>query len=181
MSAIGRPAATAEFAPFYADYIARVPGEDPLAVLEAQAGDLAAALAAAPADKETYRYAPGKWSVREVVGHLIDAERIMVYRALAIARGDQTPLPGFEEDAYNAQGGFDAIPLRELADELAVVRQATLLFLHHLPAEAWRRIGTANEHAVSVRALAFIVAGHARHHLAILAERYGVEAAAAPA
>jgi hypothetical protein len=174
MSATGRPVATAEYAPFYAGYVARVPGEDPLSVLEAQVAEIERLPAAVAEEREGYRYAPGKWSPRQVVGHLADAERIMVYRALAIARGEEGALPGFDEDRYVEHAGFDEIPLRQLADELLLVRRATLHFFRHLPEEAWSRVGTANGHPVSVRALAFILAGHLRHHWAIFAERYGI-------
>jgi hypothetical protein len=174
MSSLGRPVATAQYASFYAGYVARVPGDDPLAVLEAQVAEIERLPAAVAEERELYRYAPGKWSPRQIVGHLADAERILVYRALAIARGEAAPLPGFDEEAYVENGGFDAIPFRELAEELLLVRRSSLRFFRHLPAEAWSRVGNANGHPVSVRALAFILAGHLRHHWAVLAERYGI-------
>jgi hypothetical protein len=106
--------------------------------------------------------------------HLSDAERIMAYRALRVARGDQTPLPGFDETLYAPQSGADGQPLAALVTELSHVRQATLDLFRHLPPEAWTRRGTASGHPVSVRSLAWIIAGHERHHLATLEERYGL-------
>lgn len=167
----GRPEAD-EYAPFYAGYVARVPEGDVVEVLERQLEGVAGFLGAIPAEREGHRYAPGKWSVREMVGHLADTERIMAYRALRIARGDATPLAGFDENAYVPPAGFDARPLASLVEEWAAVRRATLPLFRHLDAEAWTRRGTANGNAVSVRALARIIAGHTEHHLEILRTRY---------
>lgn len=173
MPDIGLPT-PAEYAPFYAGYISRMTESDPLAVLAAQVDEISRLFASVPAEREGHRYAPGKWSIREMVGHLADCERIMAYRALAIARGDQTPLPGFDEEAYAGQAGSDAVPLADLTADLLAARQSTLHLFRNLPAEAWNRIGTANQNPVSVRALAYILAGHLRHHFAVLKERYGV-------
>jgi hypothetical protein len=118
------------------------------------------------------RYAPGKWSVKEVVCHLADAERVFAYRALSIARGDQTPLPGFDENAWAPQSGADARPIGDLLDEFTAVRAATVRLLRGLDAPAWSRSGTASGKPVTVRALAYIMAGHELHHLSILKERY---------
>lgn len=174
---LGRPEPDTEYAPFYETYVSKVPEEDPLAVLEAQADQVRRLAAAVPEDRERFRYAPGKWSVREVFGHLADAERLFGYRALCIGRGDTTtPLPGFDEVRYMAEAGFDRVPLAELAAELAALRETNLTLLRRMDAAAWARIGNANGTPVSVRALAFIMAGHVRHHLGILRERYGVAA-----
>lgn len=168
-----RPDAT-EYAPFYAAYVAGVPEEDVLAALRASGRELAATLASIPESRAGHRYAEGKWSVREVVGHLIDAERIFSYRALRVARGDTTPLPAFDENDYVRTAGSDARMLTALVDELALVRESSLRLFESLPADAWMRRGVASGREVTVRALAYITAGHARHHHRILRERYGL-------
>jgi hypothetical protein len=174
MAAYGPPAADEYGAP-YAGYVARVPaGSDVLELLARQGEESRARLGAVPEARGGYRYASGKWSVKEVVVHLADVERIMAYRALRVARGDATPLPGFDESAYAPLSGADAQPLAALLDEWGDVRRATLSLFHHLPTEAWSRRGTASGFPVTARALAWIIAGHERHHLATLAERYGL-------
>ncbi|HVT59527.1 MAG TPA: DinB family protein [Thermoanaerobaculia bacterium] len=151
---------------------ARAAGSDVLAMLAAEAERTAALLAGIPETRAGLRYAPGKWSIRELIGHLADTERIMAYRALRIARADPTPLPGFDEKAYAAASGADARALADLAAELGAVRAATLALFAHLDAGALARRGTANDQTVSVRALAAVIAGHELHHRAILEERY---------
>jgi hypothetical protein len=173
MSTSLRPAAD-EYAPFYAGYVSLVPEGDPLAVLKAQPGELLRLAGSVSPERERYRYAPGKWSVREVVGHLADAERVFGYRAFCISRGEQAPLPGYDEKAYMVGSGFDERPLSEHVQELALLREANLRVLRRLDAGGWCRRGTANASPVTVRALAFIMAGHVRHHLSVLRERYGV-------
>jgi hypothetical protein len=173
---LARPAA-GEFAEYYAGYIARVPGDDILGVLAAQVHELSVLSATVPAAREQYRYAAGKWSVREVIGHLVDGERVFGYRAFHISRGDATPLAGFDENAFVAASGYDARPLTELVREFALVREANLACLQALDEGQGRRIGTANGLPVSVRALAWIMAGHVNHHLGQLREHYGVGAA----
>ena len=163
-----------EYAPFYAGYIAKIPAADVLEILESQSSQLRDLAAAASPEQQVFRYAPDKWSVREVFGHLIDGERVFGYRAFRIGRGDQTPLPGFEENHYVAASGYHQRELSSLADEFALVRTANLPVLRALSDEEWRNTGTANGHPISVRALAFIMAGHVSHHLGILSERYGV-------
>lgn len=166
-----------EYLAYYATYITKVPDDgDVLELLGAQEAEIRRLAAACSADQEEHRYAPGKWSVREVMGHLIDAERIFGHRAFRIGRGDETPLPGFDENRYIADSDYHSRPLASLVDELGLAREANLALFRNLPQEAWQRIGTANGHPVSVRALAFILAGHTNHHLAILGERYGVAA-----
>lgn len=172
-TALPRPDA-AEHAAFYARYIALVPDGDIVARLRAQGDELANALASVSEVRGGFRYAEGKWTIREVVGHLIDAERIFSYRALRIARGDATPLAGFDENAYVPESGADARPLADLVAELRAVRESTGRLFASLPAAAWTRTGTASGQPVSVRALAWITAGHAAHHLGLLRERYGV-------
>ena len=173
MSPIALPAAD-EHNPYYGKYIALV-GPDSLAALESQARSTAAFLAAVPEEKGNYRYAEGKWSVKEVIGHLADGERIFAYRALRIARADTTDLPGFEENDYVPAGRFDRRTLADMAAELASVRAATLTLVRSLDAEALVRMGSANGSPVSVRALVAIIAGHELHHLGLLRERYGLK------
>lgn len=163
-----------EYAPFYAGYIAKIADVDVLDLLERQSGQLRGLASAASPEQQQLRYAPGKWSVREVFGHLIDGERVFGYRAFRIGRGDQTPLSGFDENEYVAASGYDQRDLASLANEFALVRAANLAVLRSLSEEDWRRIGTANGYPVSVRALAFIMAGHVEHHVALLGERYGL-------
>lgn len=167
----GRPGAD-EHAPYYAKYISLVEGEDILAVLHRTPPPVVALLSGMSEEKADYRYAPGKWSVKEVLGHLADAERIFAYRALRISRRDQTPLPGFEQDGYVAAGGFGQRSLARLLAEFSTVREATLALLESLDPEAWTRTGVASNHPVSVRAVAYMTAGHELHHAAILRERY---------
>lgn len=171
--AIARPQA-AEYAPFYAGYVARVQEQDALGVLRRQCDEIRELARSLPAARESFRYADGKWSVREVLGHLIDGERVFGYRAFCFSRGEQAPLPSFDENQYVAVAGADRIPAAELAEEFAAVRTANLSFLSRLSPEEAARVGTASGKPVSVRALAYIMAGHPRHHLAVLRERYGV-------
>lgn len=170
---IPKPAA-GEYSPFYQGYLDRVLDEPRLLpVLARQVTDFDA-LAMLDESRATHRYADGKWSVREVVGHIADAERIFAYRMLRIARGDETPLAGFDENAYVAAAGFERRTMPEVAGELRDVRQATVSLVRSLDEAAAARAGRANDVAVTVRAIAWIVAGHAAHHLAVLRERYGV-------
>ena len=162
----------AEYAPFYAGYVGAVPESDVVAVLRDSGREIVTALAAIPESQGGHRYAADKWTVREVIGHLIDAERIFGYRALRLARADATPLPGFEENDYVRAAHSDARTLADLVDELRAVRESTVRLFASLPDEAWTRRGVVNGREISVRALAFIAAGHARHHLAVLRERY---------
>lgn len=163
-----------EYAPFYAGYITKIADVDVLDLLERQSEDLRTFASKASPEQQEFRYAPGKWSVREVVGHLIDGERVFGYRAFRIARGDQTPLPGFDENEYVAASGYHHRDLATLAEEFALVRAANLAVLRNLSEEDWRSIGTANGYPISVRALAFIMAGHVEHHVGLLGERYGL-------
>jgi uncharacterized damage-inducible protein DinB len=171
MSKSRRPESV-EHAPYYSRYTALVPDGSIVATLRAQGEETASFLARVPADREDHRYAAGKWSVKEVVGHLTDAERIFSYRALRIARGDQTPLAGFDENRYVPEGRFGARTLKSVAEEFRAVREATLRLLDGLDDVAFARQGVANDTPVTVRALAWIMAGHERHHVALLKERY---------
>jgi hypothetical protein len=168
-----RPA-TGEYSDSYQGYLDRVAGEpELLPVLERQLASFDG-LARLDEARAGHRYADGKWSVREVVGHLADAERIFAYRLLRIARGDQTPLAGFDEQAYVPAATFERRSMADVAGELADVRRATLSLVRSLDRETASRLGRANDVPVSARAIAWIIAGHAEHHLSILRERYGV-------
>jgi len=166
-----RPQPT-EYAAYYEKYVSLVPGTDILGVLEAQ-GMLMTQLLGARSEREgNFRYAPDKWTVKEVVGHISDTERIFAYRALRISRNDKTPIEGFEQDDYVKNGGFNDRTLVDLAGEFSQVRGATLALFLGLGGDAWQRRGAANKNEVTVRALAFIVAGHELHHRRILEEKY---------
>ena len=149
-----------------------MPDGDVISTLTTQMSETQALLGALPASVATYRYAPEKWSVNEVIGHLIDSERIFAARALRFARNDPAPLPGFEQDDYVRNSTFDAYPLSELASELEIVRQSTIFLFRHIDEQAWTRRGVANNAEVSVRALAYIIAGHELHHREVLRSRY---------
>lgn len=166
-----RPAKS-EYLPYYERYISLVPDGDVVAILSSQIEETLALLHSLPSSVSTYRYAPGKWSVNELVGHVIDSERIFAARALRFARNDPKPLPGFEQDDYIKNATFDSYPLAELASELEAVRQSTLFLYKHMDEQAWTRRGIANDAEVSVRALAYIIAGHELHHRDILSSRY---------
>ena len=166
-----RPNAS-EFPSFYAGYVASVPDGDILAVLRAGGNDLSSALAAIPESRGAYRYADGKWTVRTLVGHMIDAERIFTYRALRLARGDSTPLPSFDENEFAKTAGSDDRTVADLAAEMGAVRASTVCLFESFPDDAWMRRGIVSSGEVSVRALAYITAGHAAHHLRVLHERY---------
>jgi hypothetical protein len=171
MPILTRPATT-EFAPYYSRYIDRVPDGDLLGTLEAQQRETQALLRSIPESRADHRYAPEKWSIREVVGHVADTERIFAYRALRMARGDTTPLAAFDENAYVANADFGSRPLAALADDVQIVRAGTLSLLRPLSDAELMRIGTASDCPISARALAWIIAGHELHHVAILRERY---------
>ena len=175
LTAMVEPAAPApdEFDPFYARYVARVANVTaPVDELVAQRARLLNLLSPLSDEQSLFRYAPGKWSVKELVGHLADAERIFAYRLLRIGRGDATPLPGFEQDPYVEHGNFGQRTLANLGEELEVVRRSTLILYQHLGEDALGRRGTASGHAVTPRALAWIIAGHELHHVEVLKTKY---------
>lgn len=161
-----------EFDAYFERYISLVAGGDILAALRNQNAETLDLLNKIDADKAAFRYAPEKWSVKELVGHLIDAERIFAYRALRIARGDRTPIEGYEQDDYIKNARFSACRLADLAEEFSFVRRANLLMFQNLSEAAWHRRGVANEREVTVRALAYMIAGHEIYHRNILKERY---------
>lgn len=161
-----------EHQPYFSRYIDLVPEEDIVPALERQSQETTALLAGITEDRSAFRYAPGKWSVKEVVNHMADCERIFACRALCFARGEAQSLPGFDENTYAANANAERRPFREIADELQAVRRATLALFRSLSPEAWGRIGTANEKPISVRAIAYVTLGHERHHVKVLRERY---------
>ncbi|MCI3921452.1 DinB family protein [Paenibacillus sp. TRM 82003] len=161
-----------EYHEFYEGYVARVPEGDIRDILRSGLEETISRLESIPGEKIGYRYAERKWSIAEVIGHMTDTERVMSYRLLRIARGDRTPLPGFDQDVFAAGAPFDGMTLSALIEDFAAVRRATLTLLDCLPDEAFDRAGIASDCEVTVRALAYIIAGHALHHLAVLEERY---------
>lgn len=168
---LARPPA-GEYAAYYEKYISLVPTDDVVSLLEAQGKQTVQFLSTRSEEDGDYRYAGDKWTVKEVVGHIADTERIFTYRALRIARADKTPIEGFEQDDYVKHGGFNVRSLASLVVEFRDVRSASLALFRSLSDSAWLQRGTANKNEVSVRALAFIVAGHELHHRRILEERY---------
>lgn len=161
-----------EYAEMYEGYIRLIPDGDLTRVLRSDLAAFLGLIASMPAERADFRYAPGKWILKEVVGHVADSERILAYRALRIARGDDTPLAGYDENAYVARGGFASRTMRSLLDELAHVRRGTIALFDGLSPETATLQGTANGFPVTVRALGYIIAGHARHHANIIKERY---------
>lgn len=168
---VGRPQ-PGEYAPYYERYIALVEGEDILNSLDQQRRQMMLLVSCRDDADGDFRYAPGKWSAKEVLGHICDTERIFAYRALRMSRGDATPLAGFEQDDYVRNGPFANRPLEDLVEEFIAVRRATLSLLRNLDEAAWGRCGIANNNEVSVRGLAYIIAGHELHHRRILEEKY---------
>jgi uncharacterized damage-inducible protein DinB len=168
---VARPQA-GEYSPYYDRYISLVQGEDILNTLDEQRRQTVLLLCGRDDEDGDFRYAPEKWSAKEVLGHVCDTERIFAYRALRIARADATPLEGFEQDDYVRNGPFAQRPLADLVEDFIAVRRATLSLLRNLDEEAWSRRGIANKNEVSVRALAYIIAGHELHHRRILEEKY---------
>jgi uncharacterized damage-inducible protein DinB len=168
---IPRPG-SGEYDPYYDTYVSKVTATDLLAALRTQQAGTASLLAGVTEAQAAFRYAPGKWTLREVIGHLADAERIFAYRLFRIARGDTTPLASFDENQYAGIAEYEGRPMVSVAAEFAVVRAATVALLESLPPEALARMGTASGKPVSARALAFIIAGHETHHLGVIRERY---------
>lgn len=163
-----------EYAGFFARYVDSVPDGDIVAQLESQGSATQQLLASIGEERAGYRYAPDKWSIKQVIGHITDSERVFAYRLMAIARGETQSLPGFDENEYMANVNFDKQSLAELAEGLAATRRATLALVRGLDDQAWSRRGVANQNPVTVRAMAWVAAGHERHHLNVLRERYGV-------
>lgn len=163
-----------EHNPYYSKYISLVTEDDVLLLLERQAGELQALASRLSGEEETHSYAPGKWNVRQVIGHLTDAERVFGYRAFRISRRDETPLSGFDENVFVERSPYAYVPAKRLAEEFALVRAGNLAFLRQLDPSHWALKGTANNNRISVRALAYIMAGHVRHHQNGLRDHYRV-------
>jgi hypothetical protein len=161
-----------EYAPYFGRYITLVGGHDIVAALQDQPRETLALLSGLSEAQGDYRYAADKWSIKEMLGHLIDTERVFAYRALRFARNDSTPLASFEQDGYVQWGNFSDRRLADLIEEFVAVRAATVWLFRGLSPEAWIRRGVASGNPVSVRALAYIVAGHELHHQRILREKY---------
>ncbi len=168
---MARPDST-EYAPYFEKYVSLVPEGEIVETLSRQLESTLGLLGGLDETQGDLRYAPGKWSVKEVIGHLIDTERIFAYRALRFARNDRTLLAGFDENNYAASSNFGARRLADLAEEYEYVRKSNLYLFKHLDDEAWSRRGVANDNEISVRALAWNIAGHELHHREILRSRY---------
>jgi hypothetical protein len=168
---MGRPEA-GEYAPYYDRYISLVKGDNILDILDDERRKFVLLLSGRSEEEGNFRYAPDKWTVKELIGHINDTERIFSYRALRIARGDQTPMEGFEQDDYVRNASFNARTLEDLVEDYIAVRRATVSLFRNLSPEVWIRSGTASNNKVSVRAIAYTIAGHDLHHRRILEERY---------
>jgi hypothetical protein len=163
---------SAEYAPYFEKYISLAHEDEIVATLGRQIEGTLSLIRGLSAGQGDLRYAPGKWSVKEVIGHLIDAERIFAYRALRFARNDATPLPGFDENGFVDNAGFGSRSLSDLADEFEYTRKSNVYMFKHLDGDASLRRGPANNNEISVRAIAYIIAGHELHHVGILRTRY---------
>jgi len=167
-----------EYAEFYSGYVklaeslSEASGGDIIKALHKQSDDFSSLLRALPPERGGYAYAPDKWTIVQLVGHINDAERIFAYRLLCIARGETKSLPGFEQDDYVKNGGFNSLPLATWIDDFVVARQSTLSMLRSLTQECWQRSGTANDKPISVKALAYILAGHVQNHINTLKSKY---------
>jgi len=167
----GRPE-TDEYAEYYTGYIGKVAGTNIVAVLQQQLESTMALFARIDETKGDYQYEPGKWTVKEVIGHIIDTERVFAYRALVIGRNDKTSLPGFDQEPWSKHANYANLRMDDIAAEFESVRRANILLFRHLGEDAWSREGVANNNKMTTRAAAFIIAGHTQHHLDILTSRY---------
>jgi hypothetical protein len=168
---IARPQ-SGEYAPYYERYISLIEDNDILATLDRQRREMVLLLSGLSEEQGDFRYAPEKWSAKQVLGHVCDTERVFAYRALRISRGDATPMEGFEQDDYVKNGPFARHVIAEVIEDYIAVRRATISLLRSLEAAAWSRRGVANKNEVTVRALAYTIAGHEAHHRRILEEKY---------
>jgi uncharacterized damage-inducible protein DinB len=171
-STIGSRPENGEYAQYYQTYILQVSGDDSVLALQELSKATQTLLNQIDEEKALFRYAEGKWSIKELIGHLIDTERIFGFRALCFARNDQNAIAGMDQDDYVQNADFDGVEFAKLAEEFRLVRNSTIAMFENFPAEAWVRSGTASDNLVSVRALAFMIAGHEIHHVNILKERY---------
>jgi hypothetical protein len=161
-----------EFAAYYGKYTSRVKSDDIVATLESQIRNTQSFFGSLTESESEFRYAPDKWSIRQMLGHVIDTERIFSYRALRISRGDKTPIEGFEQDDYVRNASFERRSMADLLAEFETVRRATVFLFRSLDAQAWSRRGIASQNEVTVRALAYIIAGHELHHMEVLRQKY---------
>src|SRR5947209_19957110 len=168
---ISRPEPS-EYAPYYDRYISLITDNDILTTLDAQRRQMMLLLSGRDEKDGDYRYAPDKWTAKEVIGHVCDAERIFAYRALRISRGDRTPMEPFEQDDYVRNGPFGNRPLAEVIEDYIAVRRATLTLLRNLDEQAWLRRGIANKGEITVRAIEYLIAGHELHHRRMLEDKY---------
>ena len=166
------PPEISEYAPYYSRYITLVKSDDIVGTLQKQVHTTQALLSSLSEAQANFRYAPDKWTIKQVLGHLIDSERIFAYRALRIARADQIPMEGFEQDDYVRSGNFETRTMSDLLEEYETVRAATLTLFRNLDPAAWSRRGVANNNEITVRAAAYIIAGHELHHVQIVKDRY---------
>lgn len=166
-----RPEKT-EYAAYYERYVSLVEETDIVSAMEKQISELENLLPAIGEEQSLHAYAPGKWTIKEAVGHLTDGEKIFAYRALRVSRNDKTPIEGFEQDGYIENANFNSTQFKDLIDELLLARKSNLIMFKNMPESAWSRLGTASNAPVSVRGLAYIMVGHIRHHINILKERY---------
>jgi hypothetical protein len=163
-----------EYAGYFSRYVDLVPEADVVTVLRTQVAEIDTLVASVPSEREGFRYAAGKWSIREVIGHLIDGDRVFGHRAFCISRGERAPLPAFDQNEYVGASRYNDCTLADLLAEFTLVRKANLIALERLSEHEWERQGTASNNPVTVLALAFIMAGHVRHHMNILRAKYGV-------
>ena len=168
---VQRPIAS-EFPEYYVPYVNLVPEGDLLETLKEHLENTTALFESLSEENALQSYAPGKWSIKEVLGHMADTERIMSYRLLRIGRGDQTPLAGFNENDYIAESNFNELSNKQLLEDFTAVRKATITLINNMPEQAWKKTGFANNTPITTRALGYIIAGHALHHLKIINERY---------
>jgi hypothetical protein len=170
---IARPDAN-EYAQYYGRYISLVSGEDLLDVLGKQGNELKLLLSGVTPDRELYRYAEGKWNIRQVLGHIIDGERVFGFRAYCFSRGEKAEMPSFDENVYVERSVYSDCSVKDLVAEFETIRIGNLAFFRRLEEKAWKNMGTASAHPVSVRALGYIMAGHVTHHCNVLVNLYGV-------
>ena len=161
-----------EYAYFYETYVSLVNEIDIISAMKEQAAELIKLFAPISDEQGLYSYAEGKWTIKELLGHLIDGERVFVYRAFRFARKDKTPLPGFDQNPYIANANYNSVPINSLLRQLLLLRESNVLFFESLPESAWDDTGIASKHEITVRALAYICVGHIRHHTNILTEKY---------
>jgi hypothetical protein len=168
---MGRPD-TAELPEYQIAYISKVTGDDIMTFFRQQLEAASNTFRIIAEAKGNYRYAPDKWTVKELIGHVIDSERVFAYRALSLSRNDSTALPGFDQDPWARHANHGSVPMKELADEFESVRRSSIHLFRHLDPAAWKRRGTANNNPITVHALAYLIGGHTEHHLEILESRY---------